>query len=180
MDGRTAFPFVAGPAESVTLSLVLPLGISFYTFRTLSYLLDVNSGRISATQDWVSFFCYVAFFPTLISGPIDRAGQFIPQLERARTFSYPMAADAMRIILWGLFKKVVVADNCAIFVDSVFKTYSSLYGIHLVIAVILFAIQAYCDFSGYSDMALGFSRLLGFKVMWNFNFPYFSRNISEF
>lgn len=162
------------------LSIIVPVGISFFTFRTMSYLLDIDKGKIKASTNWVSFFVYVAFFPSLLSGPIDKARTFMPQLERRREFSYVMAADGMRQILWGLFKKMVVADNCAIIADGIFSNYHDLPGSSLLIGAFFYTIQMYADFSGYSDMAIGLSKLLGFKITPNFNFPFFARNIADF
>jgi len=163
-----------------TLNIILPLGISFYTFRAISYLLDIDSGKIKPTTDWVIFFSYIAFFPCLTAGPIDRAKSLIPQLEKKRVFDYSHATDAMRQILWGLFKKVVIADNCATCTNAIFENYKTLPASSLLFGAFYFAIQIYSDFSGYSDMAIGFSRLLGFNVTKNFNFPIFAQNISEF
>ena len=163
-----------------TLKIILPLGISFYTFRTISYLLDVHNEKIKPTKDWVVFFSYVAFFPSLIAGPIDRAGGLIPQLENKRTLQYSEGVDGLRQILWGLFKKIVIANSCSVITDSIFDNYQTLPASTLVFGSFLYCIQGYSDFSGYSDMAIGFSRLLGFNVAKNFNFPFFSQNIAEF
>jgi alginate O-acetyltransferase complex protein AlgI len=162
------------------LKIILPLGISFYTFRILSYLLDINKGKIAPNTDWILFFSYVAFFPSLISGPIDRSSNLIPQLERIRTFHYSMATDGLRQILWGLFKKTVVADNCAVVTNQVFSNYLSLPASSLLLGLFYFTIQLYADFSGYSDMAIGFARLLGFNITKNFDFPFFSQSLAEF
>ncbi len=161
------------------LNIILPLGISFYTFRLLSYLWDVKNGKTKAVQDPVVFSSYVAFFPSLISGPIDRAKTLVPQLEKSRVFQYDMASDGMRQILWGLFKKIVVADNCAKAAADVFDT-PTLHGPVLIAGAFFFTIQMYADFSGYSDMAIGIAKLLGFNITRNFNYPYFSQNIAEF
>ena len=163
-----------------TLNIIIPLGISFFTFRTISYVLDVYNENIKATKDWVVFFNYVSFFPALLSGPIDKAGLFIPQLERERVFDYNQASNGMRQILWGLFKKVVIADNCSIFVNEIFNNYTDYSGATLLLGAFFFTFQLYADFSGYSDMAIGFSRLLGFNITKNFDFPFFSQNIAEF
>lgn len=163
-----------------TLRIILPLGISFYTFRTLSYLLDINKGKISPTTDWIVFFSYVSFFPSLISGPIDRASLLIPQLEKPRQFDYNQTVDGFRQILWGLFKKLVIADNCAIYTNQVFDNFETLPASSLILGLFLYTIQIYADFSGYSDMAIGFARLLGFNITKNFNFPFFTQNIAEF
>lgn len=162
------------------IGIILPLGISFYTFRTISYLIDIKNGKILPTFDWVIFFSYVAFFPSLISGPIDRAKTLIPQLEKKRMFNYDQAADGMRQILWGLFKKLVIADNCAIFTNQIFDAYQNLPASSLLFGAALFLIQLYADFSGYSDMAIGIARLLGFNITKNFDYPFFVQNIAEF
>jgi D-alanyl-lipoteichoic acid acyltransferase DltB (MBOAT superfamily) len=162
------------------LNSLLPLGISFYTFKTISYLLDTKRGKIVRTTDWVVFFSYVSFFPCLLSGPIDRPGLFLPQLEKKRVFDYGQASDGMRQLLWGLFKKAVIADNCASFTTDIFDHYQSLPASSLLFGAFLYTVQIYADFSGYSDMAIGLSSLLGFTVTRNFNFPYFARNIADF
>jgi alginate O-acetyltransferase complex protein AlgI len=159
---------------------LIPLGISFYTFRTLSYLLDIDKGKIRPTRDWVIFFSYVAFFPCIISGPIDRPGMMIPQLEKKRVFDYGQVSDGMRQLLWGLFKKIVVADSCAMFTTDIFNHYQVLNASDLLLGAFLYTIQIYADFSGYSDMAIGASGLLGLKVTRNFNFPFFAQNIADF
>ena len=163
-----------------TLNIIIPLGISFFTFRTVSYILDVNKGKIQATKDWIVFFNYVSFFPSILSGPIDKAKSFVPQLEKKREFNYNQAADGLRQILWGLFKKVIIADNCATITNHLFNNYQHFPGSTLLIGAFLYAIQIYADFSGYSDMAIGFSHLIGFNVTKNFNYPFFSQNIAEF
>lgn len=164
-----------------TLNLILPLGISFYTFRNISYILDIDSGKIEPTKNWVSFFTYVAFFPTLLSGPIDRAKPFITQLENKRNFNYSQSVDGLKQFLWGLFKKIVVADHCAELANNIFDKYEIWgAGSTLIFGAFYFTIQLYADFSGYSDMAIGISKLLGINVTRNFEFPYFSQNIVEY
>lgn len=163
-----------------TMSILLPLGISFYTFRTLSYIIDIYQGKTKPTDDWVIFFSYVAFFPCLISGPIDRANLLIPQLKKKREFVYDDAVDGVRQILWGLFKKTVIADTCAIITNQIFDRYQVLPGSTLFLGAFFFTIQVYADFSGYTDMAIGLARLLGFRVTRNFNYPFFARNIADF
>ena len=163
-----------------TLNILIPLGISFFTFRTISYVLDVYNENIKATKDWVVFFNYVSFFPSILSGPIDKAILLVPQLEKKRVFNYNQATNGMRQILWGLFKKVVIADNCSIFVNEIFNNYTDYSGATLLLGAFFFTFQLYADFSGYSDMAIGFSRLLGFNITKNFDFPFFSQNIAEF
>lgn len=163
-----------------TLNLILPLGISFYTFRTLSYILDIYKNKIQPTTNWVVFFSYIAFFPSLISGPIDRASALIPQLEKKRNFDYSQMSDGLRQILWGLFKKMVIADNCAALTNQIFDNYLTYPASSLVLGAFFFTIQIYADFSGYSDMAIGVARLLGFSITRNFNYPFFSQTIAEF
>lgn len=166
--------------DSLLLRIILPVGISFYTFQALSYSIDVYRGKIEPTRDIVAFFAYVAFFPQLVAGPIERATNLLPQFQQNRKFNYDQAVDGMRQILWGMFKKIVVADNCATYVDQVWSTYDTQSGSTLLLAAILFTFQIYGDFSGYSDIAIGTSKLFGIKLMRNFNNPYFSRDIAEF
>ncbi|SHF63623.1 MBOAT family O-acyltransferase [Dysgonomonas macrotermitis] len=163
-----------------TLNVILPVGISFYTFHGLSYVFDIYFGKIKPTRDPINYSLFVSFFPLLVAGPIERATHLLPQVERPRTFSYSKAVDGLKQILWGLFKKVVIADNCAELVNTIFGSHWAYSGSTLAIGAILFAIQIYGDFSGYSDIALGTARLLGFELLQNFRFPYFSRNIAEF
>lgn len=166
--------------DSVMLHLILPVGISFYTFQALSYSIDVYHGKMEPTRDVVAFFAYVSFFPQLVAGPIERATHLLPQFQRRRQFDYPMAVDGVRQMLWGFFKKVVVADNCAVFVDRVWDNVGAYGSLDLAMAAVLFSIQIYCDFSGYSDIAIGCAKLFGIKLMRNFKVPYFSRDIAEF
>ena len=164
----------------VTLDILLPVGISFYTFQALSYTIDVYQHKIKPTRDVVAFFAFISFFPQLVAGPIERATHLLPQFLAPRTFSYEKAVDGMRQILWGLFKKMVVADNCAVAVNLIFDEYQTLDGFNLFLGAIFFTFQIYGDFSGYSDIAIGTARLFGIQLMRNFNFPYFSRDIAEF
>ena len=166
--------------DSVMLNLILPVGISFYTFQALSYSIDVYRGKLEPTRDVVAFFAYVSFFPQLVAGPIERATNLLPQFHRQRQFDYAMAVDGIRQMLWGFFKKVVVADNCATFVDDIWGDFAGQSSINMAVAAALFSIQIYCDFSGYSDIAIGCAKLFGIKLMRNFNVPYFSRDIAEF
>lgn len=166
--------------NSIAIKVILPVGISFYTFQALSYSIDVYRGRINPTKDILAFFAYVCFFPQLVAGPIERASNLLPQFEKQRNFDYQEAVDGMRRILWGLFKKMVIADNCAVYVDSVWKCYAGQNASTLVLASILFAFQIYGDFSGYSDIAIGSAKLFGIKLKDNFLTPYFSRNVAEF
>ena len=172
--------FLNGRTDGLLLNIILPVGISFYTFQALSYSIDVYREKLEPTRDIVQFFAFVSFFPQLVAGPIERATNLLPQFAMPRTFDYAQAVDGMRQILWGLFKKIAVADNCAAYVDYVYGSYASQSGSTLAIAAVLFAFQIYGDFSGYSDIAIGTSKLFGIKLMRNFNNPYFSRDIAEF
>ena len=167
-------------SDFLLLHLILPVGISFYTFQALSYSIDVYRKQIQPTHDVVAFTAFLSFFPQLVAGPIERATNLLPQFYKKRTFDYATAADGMRQILWGLFKKIVVADNCATYVDTVFADVSGQSGSTLVLAAVLFTFQIYGDFSGYSDIAIGTAKLFGIKLMRNFHVPYFSRDIAEF
>lgn len=167
-------------ADSLLLHLILPVGISFYTFQALSYSIDVYRRQIQPTHDLVAFTAFLSFFPQLVAGPIERATNLLPQFLQKRHFDYTQAVDGMRQILWGLFKKIVVADNCATYVDTVFADYAAYSGSTLLLAAVLFSIQIYGDFSGYSDIAIGTAKLFGIRLMRNFNVPYFSRDIAEF
>lgn len=166
--------------SSLLLRVILPVGISFYTFQALSYSIDVYRGNIKPTKDIIAFFAFISFFPQLVAGPIERATNLLPQFLQNRKFSYEQGVDGMRQILWGLFKKIVIADNCATYVDQVWSTYSTQSGSTLLMAAVLFTFQIYGDFSGYSDIAIGTAKLFGIKLMRNFNNPYFSRDIAEF
>ena len=168
------------PTDGLLLKVILPVGISFYTFQALSYSIDVYRGKIEPTKDIIAFFAFISFFPQLVAGPIERATNLLPQFLKKRNFDYDTAVDGMRQILWGLFKKIVVADNCAVYVDQVFSTYTEQSGSTLLLAAIFFTFQIYGDFSGYSDIAIGTAKLFGIKLMRNFNVPYFSRDIAEF
>ncbi len=163
-----------------TLQVILPVGISFYTFQTLSYSIDIYRRKIEPTHDPVAFFAFVSFFPQLVAGPIERASNLLPQFTKKRSFDFDAARDGSRQILWGFLKKVVVADNIAPHVDTIFSNHQAYDGVTLFIGVFFFAIQIYCDFSGYSDIAIGVARLFGFQLMRNFAYPYFSRDIGEF
>ena len=172
--------FLGGKTDGLLLKVILPVGISFYTFQALSYSIYVFRGKMEPTRDAIQFFAYVSFFPQLVAGPIERATNLLPQFAKPRSFDYSMGVDGLRQILWGLFKKIVVADNCAVFVDRVFSTYQTQTGSTLLLAAVFFAFQIYGDFSGYSDIAIGTAKLFGIKLMRNFNVPYFSRDIAEF
>jgi D-alanyl-lipoteichoic acid acyltransferase DltB (MBOAT superfamily) len=175
-----AFASVGIHLQATTLNIVLPVGISFYTFQALSYSIDVYKKKIKPTKDIVSFFAFVCFFPQLVAGPIERATMFLPQFYVKRTFDYTKVVDGVRQILWGLFKKIVIADNCASIVNEIFDNYADYSGSTLILGALFFTFQIYGDFSGYSDIAVGTARLFGFNLMRNFNFPYFSRDIAEF
>lgn len=164
----------------VTLDILLPIGISFYTFQALSYTIDVYQHKIKATHDPVAFFAFISFFPQLVAGPIERATNLLPQFLKPRRFDYDQAVDGMRLILWGLFKKLVIADNCAFLVNHIFDNASDVSGTTLLIGALFFTFQIYGDFSGYSDIAIGTARLFGISLTYNFKTPYFSRNIAEF
>lgn len=163
-----------------SLNIILPVGISFYSFQTLSYTIDVYRKKLEPTKDFVAFSAFVCFFPQLVAGPIERAINLLPQFYKKRTFEYHKAVDGMRQILWGLFKKVVIADNCAEFANQIFNNSADMNGSTLVLGAIFFTFQIYGDFSGYSDIAIGTSRLFGFDLKQNFATPYFSRDIAEF
>ncbi|MBT6815956.1 MAG: MBOAT family protein [Flavobacteriales bacterium] len=163
-----------------TLKIILPVGISFYTFQTMSYSLDVYRNDIKATRDFISFASFVSFFPQLVAGPIERASNLLPQMLKERKFDYKQTVDGLRLILWGLFKKVVIADSLSLLVNPIFDNYEILNGGELFLGLIYFSFQIYCDFSGYSDIAIGTAKMFGVELRSNFIFPYFSRDISEF
>ncbi len=176
----SAFTFFGNPIQVSSLNIVLPVGISFYTFQTLSYSIDVYKRKLQPTKDIISFFAFVSFFPQLVAGPIERASNLLPQFYKKRTFEYSKAVDGLRQILWGLFKKIVIADNCAQYANEIFNNYQAYSGYSLILGALFFTFQVYGDFSGYSDIAIGTSRLFGFNLMQNFAFPFFSRDIGEF
>lgn len=175
-----AFSFFGNEINASSLNIVLPVGISFYTFQTLSYTIDVYRRNLKPTRDFIIFSAYVSFFPQLVAGPIERATNLLPQFYSQRTFNRDQAVDGMRQILWGLFKKVVIADNCAEYANLVFNHSDDYAGSALLLGALFFTIQIYGDFSGYSDIAIGTARLFGFDLMQNFAFPYFSRDMAEF
>ena len=162
------------------LDIILPIGISFYTFHGLSYVIDIYKNRIVPERNIVSYSLFVSYFPLLVAGPIERATHLLPQLKRQRVFNYHLAIQGVKQIIWGLFKKIVIADNCAFFVNQIFENSSKFSASELWIGMFLFSFQIYCDFSGYSDIALGTSKLFGIDLLRNFNFPYFSRDIADF
>ncbi len=175
-----AFTFFGQSIEPSRLNIILPVGISFYTFQTLSYTIDVYRKKLEPTKDVIAFFAFVSFFPQLVAGPIERATNLLPQFYKKREFNNNLAIDGLQQILWGLFKKIVIADNCAQYVNDIFNNHDIYSTPTLILGAVYFAFQIYCDFSGYSDIAIGTSKLFGFKLMTNFKYPYFSRDIAEF
>ncbi len=163
-----------------TLKVILPVGISFYTFHGLSYVIDIYKNRIKAEKNFIDYSVFVSFFPLLVAGPIERATHLLPQIQKKRTFDYTKAVDGIRQILWGLFKKVVIADQCAEYANMIFNNSADYSGSTLILGALFFTFQIYGDFSGYSDIALGTARLFGIELLRNFSFPYFSRDIAEF
>tara|TARA_R110002074_G_scaffold393022_1_gene579156 strand:+ start:9260 stop:10693 length:1434 start_codon:yes stop_codon:yes gene_type:complete len=163
-----------------TMQIILPVGISFYTFQTLSYTIDVYRKKLIPTKNFINFATFVAFFPQLVAGPIERATNLLPQFSVKRSFSLERAKSGIHLIIWGLFKKIVIADSCATYVNAIFDNYQELNTLTLIIGAVYFAFQIYGDFSGYSDIAIGTGRLFGFELMQNFNYPYFSRDVAEF
>jgi D-alanyl-lipoteichoic acid acyltransferase DltB (MBOAT superfamily) len=176
----TAFSFFGNPISASGLNVILPVGISFYTFQTMSYSIDVYQRKLAPTKDFIAFSAFVCFFPQLVAGPIERATHLLPQFYKKRKFHYSQAVEGIKLIIWGLFKKIVVADNCAFFVNKIFDNPEAYSSGELSVGMVFFAFQIYCDFSGYSDIAIGISKLFGFDLMINFKFPYFSRDIAEF
>ena len=163
-----------------TLQIILPVGISFYTFQTMSYTLDIYYGKLKPTKDFITFATFVSFFPQLVAGPIERARNLLPQMNTKRSFKYMQGIEGLRLILWGLYKKVVIADSLGLHVNMIFDDYPSYNGGVLCIGLIYFSFQIYCDFSGYSDIAIGTAKLLGLELMSNFKFPYFAKSLPEF
>jgi len=175
-----AFSLFGKEIQPNTLNIILPVGISFYTFQTLSYTIDVYNKKLEPTRNFIAFSAFVSFFPQLVAGPIERATNLLPQFYTKRVFEYSAAVLGLRQILWGLFKKVVIADNCATYANIIFNDHSYYSPGTLVLGALFFTFQIYGDFSGYSDIAIGTSRLFGFNLKQNFAFPYFSRDIAEF
>lgn len=175
-----AFLFMGHPIHVQRLNIILPVGISFYTFQTLSYTIDIYKKRMEPTRDMISFFAYVSFFPQLVAGPIERARKLLPQFHNRRVFSYDLAVDGMRQILYGFFKKLVIADNLAGYVYYIFQHCDELHSPMLFLGAFLFTAQLYCDFSAYSDIAIGTAKLFGFRLSVNFKYPAFSQNIPDF
>ena len=163
-----------------TLKIVLPVGISFYTFQSLSYTIDVYKRKIEPTLDYFSFYAYVSFFPQLVAGPIERPAHFLKQFQVKKVFSYGNSVEGLRLVLWGFFKKIVIADNFGVLADAVFESKTSIPGLSVIAGTTFFALQIYADFSGYSDIAIGISRMLGFDLMTNFKTPYFAKSFNDF
>jgi D-alanyl-lipoteichoic acid acyltransferase DltB (MBOAT superfamily) len=176
----SAFTFFGSELRIDTLDIILPVGISFYTFQTLSYTIDIYKRKIEPTSSFIDFAVFVSFFPQLVAGPIERASHLLPQFRKEKFFDYNNCMDGLRQVLWGLFKKIVIADTCSVFVNMIFDNSSTYNGSTLFLGSILFSFQIYCDFSGYSDIAIGTARLFNYNLKTNFNFPYFSRDIAEF
>lgn len=166
--------------ELPLIELLLPVGISFYTFQTLSYSIDIYNGKIKPEKHLGIFALFVSFFPQLVAGPIERASNLLPQFHKQHLFNYDRISSGLSLMLWGLFKKVVIADRLAIVVNEIYNNHTEYHGLTLVMGTIFFAFQIYCDFSGYSDIAIGCARVLGFDLMKNFNYPYFSKSINDF
>ena len=166
--------------QTTTLNIILPVGISFYTFQTMSYSLDIYRGQLEPTKSWTRFFAFVSFFPQLVAGPIERASRFLPQFKQRKKFDYNQAVAGLRLMLWGFFKKIVIADNLAPLVDEIFDAPGAFPGAGILLGAVAFAFQVYCDFSGYSDIAIGLSKTMGFELMTNFKKPYFSKSFGEF
>lgn len=163
-----------------TINVILPVGISFYTFHGLSYVIDIYNNKIKPERNFINYSVFVSFFPLLVAGPIERATHLLPQIKKKRIFEYTKAVDGLKQILWGLFKKTVIADNCAFFADTIFNNPTDYSGSSHVLGALFFTFQIYCDFSGYSDIAIGTAKLFGIDLIRNFAFPYFSRDIAEF
>lgn len=175
-----AFASIGYQLDPWTIQVILPVGISFYTFQTMSYSLDIYRRQLQPTRDFIGFAAFVSFFPQLVAGPIERASNLLPQILQRRSFSYPQAVRGCRLILWGFFKKIVIADALAPAVNEIFANYGEYSSGVLLLGAFYFTLQIYCDFSGYSDIAIGTAKLFGINLMTNFRFPYFSRSIGEF
>lgn len=175
-----AFESLGVEMHRSTLNIILPVGISFYTFQTLSYTIDVYKEKLKPSRNFINFAAYVAFFPQLVAGPIERATNLLPQFSKKRVFNEEQGISGVNLILWGLFQKIVIADSCAPYVNSIFDNYESMNSLSLILGAVYFAFQIYGDFAGYSNIAIGTARLLGFDLMRNFNYPYFSRDMAEF
>lgn len=177
---KEGFNLIGIEINPILLQLALPIGISFYTFHGMSYIFDIYNGKRKPVSNIVEYAVFVSFFPLLVAGPIERANHLLPQIQVKRSFNYLQAVSGCRLILWGMFKKVVIADSLSVYVDTIFNNYHSYNGLTLVLGAIGFSFQIYCDFSGYSDIAIGTAKLFGFELLSNFRFPYLSRDIAEF
>ncbi|MBP7471187.1 MAG: MBOAT family protein, partial [Flavobacterium sp.] len=167
-------------SSPILLDVILPVGISFYTFHGLSYMIDIYYKRIQSEKNVIDYALFVSYFPLLVAGPIERATHLLPQVKLKRSFDFQKAKEGVYQIIWGLVKKVVIADTCATYANAIFDNYTSMNSLSLILGAVYFAFQIYGDFSGYSDMALGMSKLFGLDLLRNFNYPYFSRDIAEF
>ena len=168
------------PAPTFALKIILPVGISFYTFQTLSYVIDVYRGQIEPERNFIVYALYVSFFPQLVAGPIERPQNLIPQIKKPAIFNYNQAVNGAALMLWGFFKKIVIADNLMYFVNNVYSDPQNAYGLSIIFATVLFTFGIYCDFSGYSDIAIGTANLFGVNLMQNFKSPFFARSVREF
>ncbi len=177
---QSAFEAIGVHTNPALLNVVLPIGISFYTFHGMSYVFDIYRAKQKPVSNFVDYAVFVSFFPLLVAGPIERAHHLLPQVQRARTFNYSQAVEGCRLMLWGMFKKIVIADSLAGMANEIFGTYQNHNAFTLIMGAIIFSFQIYGDFSGYSDIALGTAKLFGFELLSNFKFPYFSRDIAEF
>jgi alginate O-acetyltransferase complex protein AlgI len=177
---QKGFELLGLHTNPILLQVALPVGISFYTFHGMSYVFDIYRGNQKPVRNFIDYAVFVSFFPLLVAGPIERASHLLPQVQRKRSFNYSQAVEGCRLILWGMFKKVVIADSLASIVDSTFSNYQDQNGVKLIVGAIAFSFQIYGDFSGYSDIAIGTAKLFGFELLSNFKFPYFSRDIAEF
>jgi D-alanyl-lipoteichoic acid acyltransferase DltB (MBOAT superfamily) len=180
VEFQKGFELLGLHTNPVLLTVALPIGISFYTFHGMSYVFDIYRGKQQPVSNFVDYAVFVSFFPLLVAGPIERASHLLPQVQKSRSFNYTQAVEGCRLILWGLFKKIVIADSLAGIVDNIFDHYTDYNGASLMVGAVAFSFQIYGDFSGYSDIALGTAKLFGFELLSNFKFPYFSRDIAEF
>ncbi|WP_245843542.1 MBOAT family O-acyltransferase [Niastella vici] len=180
LEFKEAFALIGFHTNPVLLKVAIPIGISFYTFHGMSYVFDIYRGKQKPVRNFVDYAVFVSFFPLLVAGPIERANHLLPQIQKKRFFNYAQAVAGCRLMLWGMFKKIVIADSLATIVDSIFNNYQHQSGLTLIIGAIAFSFQIYGDFSGYSDIAMGTAKLFGFELLSNFRFPYFSRDVAEF
>ena len=177
---QQGFELLGLHSNPVLLQIALPIGISFYTFHGMSYVIDIYRGNQKPVRNFVDYAVFVSFFPLLVAGPIERASHLLPQVQKPRFFNYKQAVEGCKLILWGMFKKIVIADSLAGIVDEIFSNYHDQNGVTLIVGAIAFSFQIYGDFSGYSDIAIGTAKLFGFELLSNFKFPYFSRDVAEF